>query len=111
MFWKGIRRSAVIVTATLLLSTLSACSSYPFKYEPYAHAQAYASWSEMESTVNRLESYAENCRPELITVGSCESFADEYQHALSRADETQFRFAPTHIRRLENLLSLYQDAE
>ena len=108
MFWKGFHPAPFALAA---LITLAGCSHYPFKYEPYNKPQAYASWSEVESTVKRLESYADGCRPKHVLEGSCSTFAEEYKHTMARIDATEFRLAPSHIRRLENMYSLYQEAQ
>ncbi len=107
MFWKGFRP---LITSVGLL-TLTACSHYPFKYDPYSKPQSFSSWSEMEATVKRLESYAENCRPEQVSVGSCTVFNEEYEHTLLRIETTEFRLAPAHVTRLNEMHALYRSTE
>ncbi|MCL6271123.1 hypothetical protein M3P05_14450 [Sansalvadorimonas sp. 2012CJ34-2] len=99
MFWKGFRP----LTVLSLTATIAGCSHYPFKYEPYHSKEAFASWSEMEAAVSRIESYASTCRPEPLTVSCQQRLEDEYEHVLARIEITGFRLAPAHINRLNAL--------
>ena len=106
-FWKGLRP---LIAGTALVAA-TACSHYPFKYDPYSRPQAFASWSEMEATVKRLEGYAATCQPDKESSGSCDLFKEEYRHTVLRIDETGFRMSPSHVARMNSLKTLYRDSQ
>ncbi len=99
MFWKGFR----LIMAALATASLAGCSHYPFKYEPYNPRQPFASWTEMEAAVSRIENYASTCRRQSPVISCQRRIQDEYQHTLARIKATEFRLANPHINRLKAL--------